>query len=285
MMHFELLDSLSIPGDPAKPNEDSFAHRANLGVVFDGATPLSENLLPGPSDAQWIARFAARRLTAHAADTSDAPRDWLRAAAADAEKSYAALRWRAPAAPHEAPFASMMAAALHTERLCALWFGDCALIVKPASGPVALIGDTLTKRDAERLRVRKVAAMAKRGPAASGVRAEFMPVLRAARDQVNSGRGSWLFGADETCAEHVLSAEREIDPGDVLLLATDGLLTLISDYDRYDPQGLIEAVQTRGLTAVTGELRAIEAGDPDGENFPRFKKSDDVTGLLLRVVT
>jgi hypothetical protein len=31
------------------------------------------------------------------------------------------------------------------------------------------------------------------------------------------------------------------------------------------------------------ELRAIEAGDSGGDKFPRFKKSDDATALLLRL--
>ena len=60
-MHFELLESLSLPGDPSKPNEDSFSHAAHFACVFDGATVLGENLMPGRSDAQWIAQFGARR--------------------------------------------------------------------------------------------------------------------------------------------------------------------------------------------------------------------------------
>jgi hypothetical protein len=31
------------------------------------------------------------------------------------------------------------------------------------------------------------------------------------------------------------------------------------------------------------ELRAVEAADPDGRKFARFKKSDDATALLLQV--
>jgi hypothetical protein len=31
-------------------------------------------------------------------------------------------------------------------------------------------------------------------------------------------------------------------------------------------------------------LREIEAGDSDGKRFPRFKKSDDATALLLKIV-
>jgi len=38
----------------------------------------------------------------------------------------------------------------------------------------------------------------------------------------------------------------------------------------------------KGLAALGAQLRAIEAGDAGGDTFPRFKKSDDATALLLR---
>ena len=37
-MRFELLNSLSLPADPAKANEDAFAAEENAAAVFDGAT-------------------------------------------------------------------------------------------------------------------------------------------------------------------------------------------------------------------------------------------------------
>ena len=90
-MTFELLDSLSLPGDAAKPNEDAFGHDAAAAVVLDGATPLGDGLMPGPSDAAWIAQFGARRLLAHLRDGEGA-RKALRGALADAQKSFEALR-------------------------------------------------------------------------------------------------------------------------------------------------------------------------------------------------
>ena len=39
----------------------------------------------------------------------------------------------------------------------------------------------------------------------------------------------------------------------------------------------------QGLAALGAELRAIEDADARGEKFPRFKKSDDATALLLRL--
>src|SRR5262252_2700710 len=108
-MRLELRDSLSLPGDAKKPNEDAFAHVPGFATVIDGATGLGEQLMPGRSDAQWLAQFAARRLVAHARVDEGHLRDWLRYAAMDAEKSFAALRWRAPKENYEIPFASMIA--------------------------------------------------------------------------------------------------------------------------------------------------------------------------------
>ncbi len=108
-MAFEIIESLSLPGDPAKPNEDAFAADPVAVVVLDGATMVSDNLMPGPSDAAWIANFGARRLLSHL-KSGDNGRAALRHALADAERSFAGLRRRAPKAPWDCPWPSMMAA-------------------------------------------------------------------------------------------------------------------------------------------------------------------------------
>src|SRR4029077_6464628 len=100
----ELIEQLSLAGSDTRPNEDSFAVLDRAALVMDGATPLGPSLLPGTSDAAWIAQFGARRLTAHLKD-GDTPRDALKHALADAEKSFIGLtrepireRWQTPCA-------------------------------------------------------------------------------------------------------------------------------------------------------------------------------------------
>src|ERR1700744_2868284 len=106
-MTFTVLDSLSLPGDPAKPNEDAFAQYEHAALVMDGATPLGDPLMPGSSDAAWIAQFGARRLIAHLKD-GDAPDDALVHALADADKSFTALRRHPIQEKWQTPCASMM---------------------------------------------------------------------------------------------------------------------------------------------------------------------------------
>lgn len=279
-MKFELRDSLSLPGDVGKPNEDAFVHAPRFAAVFDGATGLGERLMPGKSDAQWLAQFGARRLAAHAQTDEGGQRDWLRSAAAEAEKSFAALRKRAPAENYEMPFASLIALSLENGTLDATWFGDCAALIRSGNGAFTMLGETLGKRARERERAARLGP----APAGAGVREEFLPALRVSRNKVNTKGGEWLFAPDVECAAHAEEARVPVSSGALVLIATDGFLALAADYARYSPGALLAAAESRGLAALGEELRRIEAGDPDGSAYPRFKKSDDATALLLSVV-
>jgi serine/threonine protein phosphatase PrpC len=280
-MTLRLLDSLSLPGDPAKANEDAFGHRNAAAVVIDGATMLGDGLMPGPSDAQWIAQFGARRLMAHL-DDGNGVRKALRAALADTQKSFEALRRLPPEDVWQTPCASMMLAVENESGLEFLWFGDCAALVKQGDGPVVAVGETMDKRAAEAERARGIAKEKNLSPASGLRRPEFIDALRAARNRINSGN-NWLFSPDVRAASHVSRRMVKLQPGSTVLLATDGLLALVSDYGAYNADTLMVAAMDKGLAALGEELRAIEAGDEGGDKFPRFKKSDDATGLLLRL--
>ena len=280
-MKLQLLDSLSLPGDPAKANEDAFGHDPAAAVVIDGATPLGDSLMPGPSDAAWIAQFGARRLMAHLRD-GDGARKALRATLADTQKSFEALRRHKPEEVWQTPCGSMMLAVPGEGEVEFLWFGDCAALVRQGDAAVTVIGETFDKRAAEALRAQKVGREKNLSPAAGINRPEFLTVLRAARNRINSG-DSWLFSPDVKAAAHASRRIVKAASGATILLASDGLLALASDYGAYNADSLVAAAMDKGLKALGEELRAIEAGDSMGDKFPRFKKSDDATGLLLRV--
>src|SRR5438105_697116 len=245
-LNFEVVDSLSLPGHPQKPNEDAFGFSAKAACVFDGATSVSEPLMPGASDAQWIANFAARRLCAHAQSDPGTVRDWLQATAKDAETSFRALRKRAPQENYETPFASAIIVGLRDAALHLLWFGDCAALLRNSNGEFLLFGDILDKREMERDRVERLSRASERGPAEPAVRDEFLPALRMSRNLVNTGT-EWLFAPDAACASHAKSAEAQVTPGTILLLASDGFLPLMSDYGRYTPEQLSGTAQADGL--------------------------------------
>ncbi len=280
-MSFVLRESLSLPGDPGKPNEDSFAHADHAALVMDGATMLGDPLMPGASDAAWLAQFGARRLMAHLKD-GDAPRDALTHALADAEKSFSALSRRPIREKWETPCASMILAVESDAGLECLWFGDCTALWLQGE-TCSVIGDAFDKRGEESKNAQRVAQENNLKPAPDLNRPEILSHIRAGRAKVNSG-SYWLFGPTTRAAAHV--AHKSIKPksGDLLLLASDGFLALATDYGAYDAKGLMEAARDKGLAALSTQLRAIEDADALGEKFPRFKKSDDSTALLLEII-
>jgi len=280
-MSLQLLESLSLPGDPAKPNEDAFGQKDGAAVVIDGATMLGDGLMPGPSDAAWIAQFGARRLMAHLGE-GDGARKALRAALADTQKSFEALRRYPPDERWQTPCASMMLAVQAGAGLELLWYGDCAALVKQEDAAVTVVGETLDKRAVEAERARSVAKEKGLSPASGLNRPEFIGSLRAARNRINSG-DYWLFSPDVGAASHVSRRIVKVKPGAILLLASDGFLALASDYGAYGVEGLMAAAIEKGLKVLGEELRAIESGDAGGDRFPRFKQSDDATALLLKV--
>jgi hypothetical protein len=280
-MTLELLASLSLPGDPAKANEDSFGHDMIAAVVIDGATPLADSLMPGPSDAAWIAQFGARRLMAHLKD-GDGARKALRATLADTQKSFEALRRHEPEEMWQTPCGSMMLAVPDEGGVEFLWFGDCAALVKQGDAAVTVVGETFDKRADEAARAKKMAKAKNLSPASGINRPEFLVPLRAARNRINSGT-YWLFSPDVKAAVHASRRVVKAAPGSTILLASDGLLALASDYGAYNADSLMAAAMDKGLAVLGEELRSIEAGDAVGDRLPRFKKSDDATGLLLRL--
>jgi hypothetical protein len=275
----KLIESLSLPGDPAKQNEDAFGGSASAAVVLDGATMLGDGLMPGPSDAAWIAQFGARRLIAHLKD--EEPKKALKLAMGDAEKSFHALRRAEMEDQWQIPCASMVLVAEHEKGLEFLYLGDCGALVEQPDG-LKVIGETLDKRAEESARAAQVAKEKKLASASALSRPEFIGHLRERRNHVNSGN-YWLFSPDKRAAAHAGRRIVAVEKGAHLLLASDGFLALASDYGAYDAMGLLTAAKEKGLAAMGEELRAIEAADPDGNQFARFKKSDDATALLLEV--
>jgi serine/threonine protein phosphatase PrpC len=282
-MQLELLDSLSLPGNPKKTNEDAFARRAAACAVLDGATGLGEQLLPGPSDAAWLSRFGANRLMAYIDDGASA-RDAVTAALFDAENSFTQLRRRAPTERYEVPYASLMLAIAGPNAIEFGWYGDCAALVARPGARVEIVGEALAKRAREAARVQRLAESKGEAAAAASVREMFLPALRAARNTVNTPKGGYLFGPDVGAADHLEMAEKNVEAGSHLLLTTDGFLALVSDYRLYDVEALLDAAQHQGLATLGRELREAEDADPEGRQFPRFKKSDDATAVLLRIV-
>ncbi len=169
---------------------------------------------------------------------------------------------------------------IEPERTEAVWLGDCRAILA-IDGRIETCGETAEGEAEER----HWAAQLGQGASASAMLGSdlVMTALRDSRDRFNTGKGRWVLGLEPKAADHMKSA---VFAGRATggLAMSDGFSALELKYQRYGAEALLTAASEKGLTALAGELRAVEeVEDPDGRAYPRFKRSDDATAVLFRV--
>lgn len=282
-MRFILRDAISLASGSC--NEDRLGLHGAAAWVIDGATDLlEERLLPGPSDAAWLADTlggAFMRL-AEDAGTLEA---LLAAATEEVRAKFEAASRRPIAHRYEQPSAAGIFARLADGHLEALSLGDCTLLALSGEDAPHDLFRAVGQREADEHIRATVTAMAERLELdARGIRAGLMPTLRASRSQMNTAEGFGVFSIDLPPARHVSIGRRKVGAGDLFLFASDGFLRLVDVYGALSLTALGQAIRTEGIAALALMLRKIEAGDPDCRSFPRAKPRDDATAMIVQVV-
>ncbi len=273
-MHFDLLQSISLAGDAAVPNDDRAGHAARHAWVIDGATDLGPHGLVGAQGgAAWLAGQAHTAFTASAAPSVVT---LFAEVGAHILAAWERDRTRDPEARWEKPLAASLAVRLGEGALEIGWLGDCVAFLWSA-GSVTRLGPVKEIRSSE---TERAASLAQHG--LGSMKKAAAPIL----DNLRSTRGRpgmRVLSVDPAHMTELGQSRIACAPGDELLLMTDGYAALIDGYAAYDDAALIAAIRARGLAALAEELRAIERADAACTRFPRFKASDDATALWLRI--
>ncbi|MBA1156804.1 protein phosphatase 2C domain-containing protein [Microvirga mediterraneensis] len=282
---FTVLERISWPGHPEKPNEDI------CGVSGDWAWVIDTSIFPGTkpvmdekSDAAWLARFADERLSNLASQAEDGVA-LLRHVMEEARTAYRAV---APMERHEDfvtwPLGAMTLVHRKGKVLDAWTFGDTTAYVRQPDGSVQVLGDAPGLREAEAAKAAELMRQAGSRPTAILDEPVFLAWLGERRErQRKSGVPAALLSLNPDAAGRLRHETASCEEGTVILLASDGFSALVDLYRAMDARALVEAAQADGLEKLAKLAREIEAErDPDGRLFPRFKASDDTTALLLR---
>jgi hypothetical protein len=274
----EVLDALTLAGDRSKPNDDAFGVAGNRVWVVDGATSLGPPLLPGSSDAAWLAREANRFFHRHAGSIDTTT--MIRAVIDDLQRSFDQVARGQPEHPWQVPIASFLMLTFDANLVEAVWQGDCRAILKIGER-IETCGENAEGEAEER---RFAASLGSNHGGAAMLRSpEVISRLRDARMAVNTPRGRWLLGLVPESAANLQIARFPLNCPAEILLMTDGFSALELKYGRRDAAGMIGDARRLGLAALGAELRRIEEfEDPDGRLWPRFKRSDDATAVLAR---
>lgn len=283
MARIDLIDALSIPGSPERENDDAMGCNAAIGFVLDGVTSLSDTpLLPGRSDAAWVARLARELLLGAPTSLAGDLRTLVRGVADGITTAFEAQRSRPPSGRHELPWTTLSLVSVEPGRLNMAYVGDSRILVETQDDRIHNIGTTPSRGAFEARLAQKMLSQGK-GIGVDALRQTVADELRQAREIVNTLHGYWLLGADALVSDHLAATSLLLDGPAIVLMATDGFYALVEDYKAYDDRDLLATAQAIGLEALATQLRRIENEDPLGQRFARMKKSDDATALLVRI--
>lgn len=268
-MHLDLIQAISLAGNEAIANEDRIGLAVTSAWVIDGATDLAGPSLMGDrSGSVWLATTADAAFSRRCAlDERNALHSLVREVHEDIASAYLLERKRSPVAEWEKPSAAFLAVKVTTSAIEVAWVADCTCLV--ATG-----GDIRHRIGWGRPNTERALA----GPAVAACESPTIDRLRARRAQPDRQ----AMTIDVESYRHVQFASVPCEPGDELILMTDGFAALIDEYGLHDGE-FLSLLRSQGLAGLAIKLRTIEASDPGRARFSRVKRSDDASAIWLRV--
>lgn len=261
----QLLDSATSQGE-GDMNEDLAGGTRNYAWMFDGATDMPPTFRPDPdvTGARWIAQFGDSWLRDSA--RGETPSELLSGLAAAVA---AELRSQGMAAGGLPPTSSLGVVRADDARIMAAVVGDVSVY------NVAKDDLLLESRFGEAERT----AVAQRR--ASGDEAASVAAIVARRRSYLSGiGGQWVLGDNPAAGGAARRRVWTADPGDEILLATDGFARAVTDYGLVPSwKVLAEEIRSHGVCEMIGRIREVES---DTERMRFFKRSDDACAALWR---
>lgn len=283
-MRLLVVDAITDPGAPSRPNEDAYGMTERHAWVLDGATASNS----GPtiagnfaSNAEWLTTTASSLLKQDLSAGVEL-REALDRVIAQLRREFLAEVGETAKPPVAAGALVSVASGTGLD-LCL--FGDCAALVLSASGKAALYQIDDGSREAELEEATRFIATAdltftltQRLQNPDLARAKS---LRLANQ--NKSGGAWLLGILPEAAQYFEWQTINVAKGDTVLLMTDGFLSAALDYGAIPIEQLIAHAELHGLGSIVKVIRDIENSDREIRAFPRHKISDDATAVLLKI--
>jgi hypothetical protein len=284
-VHLEILDSLTDPARPGGENEDRIGWNESAAFVIDGATMLGDPVIAPPSsDAAWIAEWARERFVAELASNRS-----LRAVVQDL-CSAARDRFLAASGPdverYRHPSASFQSLRLTDGGVEIAGLGDCTLFLRDAAGTLTRHSGLRAGRTGEqssaRMALTRLGGLNADG---EGFRdAETLAALRTSRARHNTEGGVWTLGIHPDAGDHVRIEMPDAAFPAIGLLCSDGFADSVDNYGLHTATALVEQAERQGLRTLLAEIRRVERDiDPNGLQYPRYKRSDDASAILVSV--
>ncbi|UXY20760.1 protein phosphatase 2C domain-containing protein [Streptomyces cynarae] len=249
----------------ASPNEDWVAGTPSLAVVLDGLSTagLDTGCRHG---VPWYVAHLGSQLVAALAD----PETSLTAGLASALEQVAALHPECDLSNPGTPSATVAILRQRAGFLDHLVLADSPIVLEEADGFTVLtdlrVDEVLPELRAEVEQYETDTA-------------EHQEALRrlitAQRQTRNTPTGYWVASSDSEAAAHALVGSTPVDGVLAAAVLSDGVSRLVTEYGMATWAEVFATLRAGGPQELISSVRKVEATDPTGRRWPRYKSGDD----------
>ena len=115
-----------------------------------------------------------------------------------------------------------------------------------------------------------------------GHREALQRFVLAQRQLRNTADGYWVAAAGPEAAEHALCGTTPVRDGHAAAVMSDGVSRLVVEYQMATWAEAFETLRADGPAGLINMVRKVEATDPTGRRWPRYKSGDDATVAFCR---
>lgn len=283
-MKLVVKDAVSLAA--STENEDAWGTAGgNAAWVIDGATGLGDNLLcSAGSDAAAYAKETNAQLENALAAGNANLKSALRRSITELEKWVETNLARKPRDRFELPSAAAAIINILGNVLHMAFLGDVKCVHVRGRECETYGFSPLGALEEQALR--ELVTIQETHPDAdvNEIRRLLTPTLRRNRSLMNIDGGYWVMSNDSRAADNAHYASADVQDGDHVILLSDGFYRLIDTFHVYSTADLACRAMTKGgLQPLYNQLRDLEENDPECRRYPRVKKADDATAVLLSV--
>jgi serine/threonine protein phosphatase PrpC len=279
-MKFSKYDSISSAGN--KVNEDIVYVTDNYGWVIDGATGLNnKNLTGSSSDANWFVNEWDKYLKENISNNSVSIKEIIFKGIGYISNKFYQITTSQHFEKVDFPSASIVVIRIKSGKIEYFLLGDCTLIVQDNNGKSLILKQDLLDKLDNKAKVEMSKLMVKEGMSFVQARQSINSLLVKHRLLKNTPNGYWTLEFDEKAVENSLCGCFDFLEYKKVLLMSDGFSAIFDNYDYFKEDNIISIVEKQGLQDVYRILRIIEEEDSDILRFPRFKKGDDASAVIL----
>ncbi|MFE3288175.1 hypothetical protein ACFXJJ_34430, partial [Streptomyces sp. NPDC059233] len=106
-------------------------------------------------------------------------------------------------------------------------------------------------------------------------RASVARLVAAQREIRNTPDGYWVAAAGPEAAFHALTGTVAADDVRSAAVMSDGVSRLVTEYQMASWEVVLDKLRADGPASVIRMVREVEATDPHGRRWPRYKAGDD----------